>query len=74
MPGLSGAFRRAGLGRRAIHLTAAEMPDCAAADPTGRRNISFQFRRRGAVEYLALRAFEQIEFVGFDRERTAHAL
>jgi hypothetical protein len=30
-----------------------------------------QLRRRGAVEYLALRALKQIERVGFDRQRPA---
>src|SRR5450759_3634041 len=33
-----------------------------------------QFRRRRTVEHLALGAFEQIERVGFDRQRPAHAL
>src|SRR5216683_292783 len=33
-----------------------------------------QFRRRGAVEHLTLGTFEQIERVGFDRERTPLAL
>src|SRR3954469_10528124 len=36
-------------------------------------NTSLQFRRRGTVEHSALRILEQIERVGFDRERAALA-
>src|SRR6476620_3129901 len=62
--------------------------DLRGDDPTGWRKFCdapgrqiprcrpplLQLRRRGAVEHLALRAFEQVECVGLNRQRPAHAL
>ena len=40
----------------------------------GDEMLLLQFRRRRAIEHAALRPLEQIESVGFDHQRPAHAL
>src|SRR5665213_4428376 len=57
-----------------IQFVAAEMPDCD--EGKDKKTIVaplLQFRRRRMVEYIALRTVDEIEAVGFDRQRAALA-
>jgi hypothetical protein len=47
--------------------------DVAIFGVIARETPLLEFRRRRAVEHIALRSLQQNERIGLDRERTAHA-